>query len=339
MLSRSPMRSRCLDIVIPAFNAEAVLGATADRILAQVLPAGWQYTIIVVDDGSVDNTAVVVQAMSQDRVRLVRLESNRGRSGALNAGIAAGTGDYVLICDADCCYTDRNCLAKFIAGFQAGADVVIGSITAKGEDFWSCYLVRIQSMRERRAGKRGILSFTTANIGLRRSVLERIGGFNAAYRHYGFEDRELLFQVSHHRFETLVDPTLKVNHEAKPSLTSLALKMRECGRYSSTILAKRFPSAYRSLPYYWLDIRSYGSVLARLWFVFPPLVSLAVLAGEPLLRSRWLPFALKAALVKTVCGLAYLHGTCLAVRSEGLAQSDEPAACRAPANDRDPKAR
>jgi dolichyl-phosphate beta-glucosyltransferase len=92
--------------VIPAFNEEGRLPATLARIAAylmsqsQLLPA----EIIVVDDGSTDATARVVEGFSAPaglRVQAVRLGRNRGKGAAVRAGLAASTGALVLISDAD----------------------------------------------------------------------------------------------------------------------------------------------------------------------------------------------------------------------------------------------
>jgi glycosyltransferase involved in cell wall biosynthesis len=244
----------------------------------------------------------------------VRLTNNQGRGAAINAGIAASTGEYVLITDSDCSYTDRHCLRRFIAAFESGADVVIGSVSGNGNDFWSQYFAQLQASREHRAVEQGIFLFTTANIGLRRFVLERIGGFNPEYKYYGFEDKELLLEIERHGFRTVIDPTIGVCHDATLSLRSIARKMQKCGSFSSTIFANRFPAEYRKLPYYRLDIRRYSPALARLGLILPILVAAVVLSGDHLLKLRWLPFPLKVALVKVASGLAYLHGTCIAVR-------------------------
>lgn len=324
------MYKRQLDIVIPAFNAQHTIRGTVARALDELLPPGWLCNVTVVDDGSTDRTADIVQTMPYEQVRLVRLTKNQGRGAAINAGVGAGSGEYVLIVDSDCRYTDRHCLTRFIAAFESGADVVIGSVVGSGDDFWSQYLTQLQASREQRAIEQGILAFTTANIGLHRSVLERVGGFNPEYRHYGFEDKELLLGIERHRLRTVIDPTIRVCHDAALSLRSVTDKMQKCGSFSSTIFAKRFPAEYQRLPYYRLDIRRYSPALAGLGFVLPVLVFAVVLAGDHLLKLRWVPFRLKVVLVKIASGLAYLQGTCLAVRMAEPSDADrngQPRTC------------
>ncbi len=83
-------------IIIPAFNAAATLARAIDSVLSQTWPA---HEIIVVDDGSSDDTASIVSGYG-DRVRLIR-QANSGVSTARNAGAVAATGDWLAFLDAD----------------------------------------------------------------------------------------------------------------------------------------------------------------------------------------------------------------------------------------------
>src|ERR1700736_5368962 len=97
-------RKRCLSpfmetlsIVIPAFNEERRLPATLDRILAYLerspLPVP---EILVVDDGSRDGTAALVEARSKDGlIQLVRNPGNRGKGYAVRNGMLAAKGDWI----------------------------------------------------------------------------------------------------------------------------------------------------------------------------------------------------------------------------------------------------
>ncbi len=96
----------CLSVVIPAYNEEARLPATLATVAsylarhAALLPA----EVIVVDDGSTDRTAAVVDGLDRSArvsVRLVRFDRNRGKGAAVRAGLAASRGQRVLISDAD----------------------------------------------------------------------------------------------------------------------------------------------------------------------------------------------------------------------------------------------
>src|SRR5579883_1623450 len=85
-------------VLIPAYNA----AATIERALASVLRQNYpDFEIVVVDDGSRDDTAAVVERLAIPNLRLVRLPQNRGECGAMNAGIAEAKSEFVAFLDAD----------------------------------------------------------------------------------------------------------------------------------------------------------------------------------------------------------------------------------------------
>ncbi|MBV5264748.1 glycosyltransferase family 2 protein [Pinisolibacter aquiterrae] len=84
-------------IVVPAYDAAATIGETLRSLLAQTFA---DFEVIVVDDGSSDRTAEIVEGFEDPRIRLVR-QRNRGLAGAHNTGIAASRGEFVGFCDAD----------------------------------------------------------------------------------------------------------------------------------------------------------------------------------------------------------------------------------------------
>jgi GT2 family glycosyltransferase len=83
-------------VIIPAYNRAGTIGAALDSVFAQSFG---DYEVIVVDDGSTDETPEVV-ARFGPRVRLVR-QANRGQGTARNTGIAHATGEYVTFLDSD----------------------------------------------------------------------------------------------------------------------------------------------------------------------------------------------------------------------------------------------
>lgn len=85
-----------VSVVIPAYNRASFIKATVESILAQSRPP---LEIIIVDDGSTDNTPEVCAALGSS-VRYMRRQ-NEGPSGARNAGIRAATGDWIAFCDSD----------------------------------------------------------------------------------------------------------------------------------------------------------------------------------------------------------------------------------------------
>ena len=119
-------RRKVLSIVIPAYNEERFIGTLLERIRAVDLsPLGLDRQIIVVDDCSKDRTAEIVRG--QSGVELLRMERNGGKGKAVRAGIAAATGDYLIIQDADLEYDPQDYIPMLEALFEGRGDVVYGS--------------------------------------------------------------------------------------------------------------------------------------------------------------------------------------------------------------------
>lgn len=94
-MSENPDAIR-ISVVIPAFNNERWIGRALDSVRAQTCPPA---EILVVDDGSTDQTAAVAAGYG-DAVRLIR-QANAGASAARNTGIAAASGNWIAFLDAD----------------------------------------------------------------------------------------------------------------------------------------------------------------------------------------------------------------------------------------------
>ena len=103
-------------VIIPTYNRAGFIGATLDSVLAQDFAA---FEVLVVDDGSTDNTAAVVRAYTDPRLHYLP-QANAERAAARNYGVARATGEYVLFLDSDD-LLHPNHLSTLHAGIQAAA--------------------------------------------------------------------------------------------------------------------------------------------------------------------------------------------------------------------------
>jgi glycosyltransferase involved in cell wall biosynthesis len=85
-------------IVVPAFNAAQTLGATLQSLQEQTYK---DFEVVIVDDGSTDDTKLVAEQFLDDRRFWYVHQANRGLSGARNRGIAEASGEFIGFCDAD----------------------------------------------------------------------------------------------------------------------------------------------------------------------------------------------------------------------------------------------
>src|SRR6202140_2034788 len=92
-----------LSIVIPAYNEEQRLPRTIEQIERYLNGRPIDYELIIVDDGSTDGTRQVMEAAAarNSRIRLEALPANRGKGGALAAGVPVAPGDQGLVTAAD----------------------------------------------------------------------------------------------------------------------------------------------------------------------------------------------------------------------------------------------
>jgi len=117
-----------LSIVIPAYNESARIESALDRVMSCVETQGWDAEVLVVDDGSKDNTVEIVEAWMDryPRLHLIKNPGNRGKGYSVRNGLLQAAGDVVMFTDADLSapMEEANRLLQAIAD---GADVAIGS--------------------------------------------------------------------------------------------------------------------------------------------------------------------------------------------------------------------
>ncbi len=124
-----------LSIVVPAYDEEKRLGASLKRMLAYFDSMHYPFEILVVDDGSKDDTARLVQTISACRpqVRLLSYAANRGKGYAVRYGVLQARGERILFCDADLA-TPIEEVEKLLVKLDAGYDIAIGSRDVEGSE-------------------------------------------------------------------------------------------------------------------------------------------------------------------------------------------------------------
>ena len=90
-----------LSIVIPVYNEERTILPLLQRVDAVKLPDKLEKEIIVVDDGSTDNTRNLLSKIDMKNKEIIFHDKNKGKGNALKTGFKRATGDFVIIQDAD----------------------------------------------------------------------------------------------------------------------------------------------------------------------------------------------------------------------------------------------
>lgn len=126
-----------LSILMPAFNEGATVGVAVKRVLDVRYPCDIE--LIVVNDGSLDNTREVLADIDDSRVRVAEHSVNRGKGAAVRTAAAMATGDYLLIFDADLEYSADDILSVLAPVQRGDAEVVYGARTfgsSNAHSFW-----------------------------------------------------------------------------------------------------------------------------------------------------------------------------------------------------------
>ncbi len=122
------MASPHISIVIPAYNEAARIERTLERVLQCVRERRWDAEVLVVDDGSSDETAAIVRRYMQNSPELYLIQNpgNRGKGYSVRNGLLQAAGEVVMFTDADLSAPMEEA-ERLFAAVQDGADVAIGS--------------------------------------------------------------------------------------------------------------------------------------------------------------------------------------------------------------------
>lgn len=114
-----------LSVLVPAYNEEATIVASLKRVVAVDLPL--EREILVIDDGSRDRTAELVESMGEATVRLISQPKNMGKGAAIRRGIEVAAGDLIVVHDADLEYDPEDWRAMLDRMERGDAMAVYGS--------------------------------------------------------------------------------------------------------------------------------------------------------------------------------------------------------------------
>ena len=137
-----------LSVIIPAHNEENRLPNTLEQVIRFLDQQAFTSEIIVVENGSIDQTLAVAQQFVKQHQQVRVMQSERGKGAAVKHGMLAAKGEYRFMCDADLSMPIEEIL-KFIPPALENVDIAIASREAKGA-------VRYNEPSYRHLGGRGI---------------------------------------------------------------------------------------------------------------------------------------------------------------------------------------
>ena len=163
-----------LSVVIPVYNEARTIREVVERVRA----VGIDKEILLVDDGSTDGTRDHLADIARlSNVRVLYQPHNQGKGAALRTGIAAATGDIVVIQDADLEYDPQEYLRLVQPILDGRADVVYGSRFAAGPrpgaPFWHTFGNRLLTWFSNRFTGLGLTDMETCYKVFRREIIQR----------------------------------------------------------------------------------------------------------------------------------------------------------------------
>ena len=239
----APDQSLFVSVVIPAYNCAPSLEKCLSSLFAQTYPRD-RYEIMVVDDGSTDNTAEIAQSRARawsGRLSVI-CKANGGPASARNAGVTAMDDDVdvVAFIDSDCIAEPDwlACLVERLATTSAsGVGGPLLNMVAPG---WISQYLHAAQFYRHRVRHHKVDYLVTANVAFRRAALEEVGGFSRRTGVWG-EDADLSFRLLQSGHTLLLAQQGIVTHYGSP--TSLRGFVKELYRYGygNGVLSRDWP--------------------------------------------------------------------------------------------------
>ena len=248
-----------VSVVVCTFNGGRTLGATLQGIERLEYP---DLEVIVVDDGSTDDTAAVAAEFD---VRLIRTP-NAGLGAARNVGAAAATGEIVAYLDADA-WPDPHWVHYLVDTFDRTGSAAVGGPNIPPPDANAV----AESVAHSPGGPIHVLVSDTeaehipgCNFSIRKDVLEELGGFDPQFRAAG-DDVDLCWRLQEAGHRISFNPAAMVWHHRRNSVRAYWRQQRGYGR-AEALLERKWPHRYNAAGHVSWGGDMYGNAFARLGF-------------------------------------------------------------------------
>jgi len=244
-------------VVVPTHNRAALLPSSLEALMTQDYES--EYEVVVVDDGSVDETPRVLAdwcRLYPTRIRAFRQE-NAGPAKARNRGARAASGSFLAFIDDDC-LADRSWLRNLVrVADQSEAAAVAGAVINRDTGWVGRYINKESVINHVFSDSGEVMEIITGNFGVRTEVFRTLEGFDEEIRVAGGEDTEFGLRLVAAGHGIAHAPEARVYHPAIERTASYLKMIFRHGRGLRT-LSKRFPRYRIRLP-----------LLRFLWVLWP----------------------------------------------------------------------
>lgn len=253
-----------VSVVIPTFRRPDALRRTLRSLAA--ISYGGRYEVIVVDDGSEDSTARMVEQIQREEPRLhLRFykQENSGAARARNRGAEMAKAEVLVFLDDDM-LVEPDHLDKHVAHLSApdAKRIINGEWEFAPDarrDLESSSFGRfrlwlegwIKSSIEMKPLDSNLLRpsmLTACNLGIRRKDFLDLGGFDESFPAAGYEDQDLALRAARAGFEFVYDKRIVLAHlDQRTNLVDFSKRVRQ-GAFTAGIMAKKYPQEFASSP-------------------------------------------------------------------------------------------
>ena len=199
-----------ISVIISAYNAEKLLPACLGALLNQSINTSG-YEIIVVDDGSSDNTGLVVKGF--ESVQLLR-QKNQGPAAARNEGVKHAKGNIVLFTDSDC-VPNRDWIEQMILPFKRDNDIagVKGTYRTKQRALAARFVqIEYEDKYDMLRKSKYIDFIDTYSAAFKKDIFNEFNGYDTSFPLACAEDVELSFRMSSNGYKMVYNPKAIVFH-------------------------------------------------------------------------------------------------------------------------------
>lgn len=186
-----------VSVVIPIYNGACYIHPLIAVLRLQ--DGQYQLEIILVSDGSTDNTTELIKS------------ANQGKAVARNTGTYKAKGQYLVFIDCDCIPESTHFISRHLEVLVSN-EVSVSVFKHEGISFWSAYQNKNPVRNQAKANQSALPALTSANFGIRRSTFIKYQCFDEGYRYYGFEDKDISVRLTTMRISSCFNGNAAVIH-------------------------------------------------------------------------------------------------------------------------------
>jgi len=201
-------------VVIPTYDRANILKRTLERLFTQTYPPD-KYEIIVVDDGSTDNTEKMVRSLRAPCSLIYLKQDKKGASAARNYGIRKARGEIIIFVDSDI-FVNRKFVEEHIRYQKKYKDIIVRGVVI--------HTANINDPTHEKMKLKDISTafFATGNVSIRKKHLLRAGLFDEDFTEYGWEDLELGIRLKRQGMKVKTNKmAIGYHYSRRPSLRDL----------------------------------------------------------------------------------------------------------------------